>query len=215
MSFLNASNGYLDKLRSIFGLVVDEDSMLDTYLKANYKQIPNFAYTQKRKVMGLSYPIYLNELVTPGSWKVKNLMRGLPLSDQIFARVRSIGNEIATLIEWTDDKNLDTSGDYYLYPSETLTLQWGDCEDHAFVLMSCLPGDCAGAWGMYKGKGHAFNVFVSGNELWVADTTGNEVILLKYTDQTEYKINYIITQKYSYQLDGGIQFGELAGWEAS
>jgi hypothetical protein len=213
MSSFGVSEGYIELLKKTFGLNIEDDSMLEKYLKKNYKLVPNIAYKNKRKVSGLSYSIFLNELVTPNAFLIKkDLMKGVILSQDPLQRIRNVGNIVAKRIEWTDDKNLDTSGDYYLFPSETLTLNWGDCEDHAFIMMSALPKDIGGAWGFYKKGGHAFNVALIEGELYVVDTVADSVTITPYASQSDYTINYIITQKYTFAVDASVNFGEIAGW---
>jgi len=89
-----------------------------------------------------------------------------------------------------------------------------NCEDHAFVLASALPKKVGVAYGFYSnGVGHAFNVFVHNEELWIADTVTEKCILHRYaSDAHGYSIHYIITPEYTYMLKWGVEFGKLAGW---
>lgn len=77
--------------------------------------------------------------------------------------------------------------------------------------MSAHP-EIGGAWGFYKGGGHAFNVFVYENRLYVLETTGSRAEILEYEKQSDYVIHYIITRDNTYQLKGGVRFGDIAGW---
>ncbi len=210
---MKLSNSYAEKLRAAFGIGIVEDTELETYCKEHYRLIPNIAYTNKRKINGQSYPIYLNELITPNSWKVAQLKRGLLLTGDRSARIRNVGNTLAKKLVWTDDKNLDSSGDYYLYPSETLTLINADCEDHSFVMTSALPDDLGGSWGFYRKGGHAYNVAIIDGVLWVVDTVGDRVVMVPYEGQSDYVIHFIITPRYTFEVRKGVSFGELAGWE--
>lgn len=100
---------------------------IDTFCKANYKQISNIAYKEKRKSpLGNHYSVFLNELVQPSAFEVKNLFKRANLTTDTYKSSRTVGNIVARSVVWTDDKNLATSGDYYLYPSETIIDKKGD-----------------------------------------------------------------------------------------
>lgn len=189
---------------------LNNDTELDKYCKDNFKRIKNIAYKQKRNIKSQSYSIYLNEMITPNAFEVKKFFKGIDLEQgSNYDIANRVGKKISANITWIDDKNLSTSGDYYLSPSETLQLREGDCEDHVFISCSVHP-EIAGAWGFYKTTGHAFNVFVFLNELWILDTVGDTPIILKYKDQKDYTINYIITRDNTYEVDGSTDFGEIA-----
>jgi len=188
-----------------------KESEMDKYCKKRYVEIPLIAYKQKRKIIGKRYTISLHELITPDSWEIAEFKKGIAKVLDKKDQFRLYGDKLSTRLTWTDDKNLDTSGDYYLYPNETLTLINADCEDHTFVMCS-LDKDIGGAWGFLNSDGHAFNCFIYEDELYILDTVGNQSIIIKYSDQKRYKINYIITKEHAYKIDGSVQFGEIAGW---
>jgi hypothetical protein len=206
-------DGFIQKLRQVFGLTIIEDTDLEIFCKKNYVQIPNIAYKNKRSVKSLSYSVFLNEIFTPEAYMIAQLKKGVLLKpEDRFQRWRNLGNVVAKRLTWTDDKNLDKSGDYYLYPSETLVMNKGDCEDHSFVMASALPEDLGVAYGFWNGGGHAFNVGVLNGDLYIIDTVGDEVNIKLLKTQTEYVIHFIITPKLTFQVRGGTQFGEIAGY---
>ena len=212
-------NSYLDKLRAVFGVELVGDSALETYLKKNYKLIDNIAYAQKRNVAGQSYGVYLNEMFQPNAFEVARFKLNLLLKGTTHDCVRNVASKVAQNIVWTDDKNLDTSGDYYLYPSETIVLKKADCEDMSYLVGSCLPEDAGVAYGYYDdGKtrfAHAWNVFLHDGTLYHADT--NSTTLPKKArleadkEDGPFIIHYIITTKYTFEVRRGVRFGELAG----
>lgn len=208
------ADGFIQKLRQVFGLNIIEDTDVEIYCKKWYSPIPNIAYKNKRKVTSLSYSVFLNEMITPRAWMIGAVKKGVLLKpDDRFQRVRNMGNVIAKKLTWTDDKNLDKSGDYYLYPSETLTLLKGDCEDHAYVMQSCLPDDLGVAYGFFRDGGHAFNVTVIDGELWIVDTVGDSVVTVRYDAQKDYVIHYILTERMTFLVKPGVAFGDLAGYD--
>lgn len=193
-------------------LLIPKTSDIDKYCQKNFTEIPLIAYKQKRKIIGRRYTISLHELITPDSWSINSIQKGIGRKSDRLEQFTLYGDLISTLLTWTSDENLDTSGDYYLYPNETLALTKGDCEDHAFVNCS-LDLEIGGAWGFFnKTTGHAFNCFIYKDELYVLDTVGNKAVIVKYSDQLQYKIHYIITKEHAYCLDSSVVFGEIAGW---
>jgi hypothetical protein len=211
---MQLSNAYAEKLRQAFGIDIIQDTDLELYLKKHYPRMPNVAYAQKRSIKEASYSIFLNELIQPNAYEVKKFRKTCLLSDDRLQRIRSTGNKVAQYLTWTDDANLATSGDYYLFPAEALTIKDCDCEDHAAVVSSLLPNDVASAWGFYKEGGHCFNVAVIEGKLYVIDTVGNTVVIKQYEGQSDYSINYIVTQRYTFVLDGTVSFGSIAGYDA-
>lgn len=193
----------------------NQDTDLEKWCKSKYLQINNIAYKQKRKIKGLSYSIFLNEMITPYAFEVAKFQQDIPVKQDLFERAVEIGRKVAKSLVWTSDTNLDSSGDYYLYPSETIVLKDCDCEDHAFLVAS-LEKNIGVAYGFYKNGtqeiGHAFNVLVYNDELWVLETTGNDVEIMRYKEDEKYRIHFIITRNYTFQLNGGVRFGEIAGY---
>lgn len=207
-------DGFVQKLRDLFKLNIIEDTDLEVFCKKNYRLIPNIAYKNKRKVAGLSYSLFLNELVRPDAFTIGNLKNKLLLTGNRVSRIKNVGNTVAKVLTWTDDKNLDSSGDYYQDVSETLSTKKGDCEDHSYVMQSALPDDLGIAYGFFRTTGHAFNAAVIEGELWVVDTVGDAVVLIPYKRQTDYKIHFIITKRFTFELKGGVRFGDIAGYDS-
>lgn len=189
---------------------------VDTYARKKHPQIPNRVYTNKRASDGEEYDTSINEWIQPRSYAVQYLTRHEHNKKyaNTYTEVKSIGNLIARTVTWTSDQNLHDSPDYYQSPAETLSTRRGDCEDHAFILASALPTQVAVAYGYYKdGVGHAFNVFVMNEELWIADTVTSTCQIHRYESDThDYKIHFIITPKHTYMMKPGVEFGRLAGW---
>lgn len=209
-----ADIGFVRKLRESFSnLFIETDTPLETYLKEQYGTTRDIAYEQKRSIKGVSYAVSLNELITPNSFAVKKFMKNAAVTGKVAMDAMTQGTRIAKYLTWTDDKNLDKSGDYYLYPNESLAVKNCDCEDHAFVTSSCLP-EVGVAYGFLGNGGHAFNVFLADGKLYVLDTTADTAIIKEYKgpDLNGYRIHYIITPRYTFQLIGGTKFGVIAGW---
>lgn len=191
---------------------ISKPTKLDEYCCNKFKKIPMIAYKQKREIRGKYYSIALNELITPNAYEVIKFKKGIVTNSNLLQNATNIGNAIAKYLTWEDDKNLDTSGDYYLYPQETLARQKGDCEDHASVAAS-MNEEIGMAYGSEKDIGwHCFNVFVYQGNLFVLDTVGNSAVV-SLLDRTNYKIYYIITANNAYQVDGTEKFGIIAGWD--
>jgi hypothetical protein len=228
---LNKVSKNLDVTNSLYVAEVDKNKLLtsqivvlstpkvnvlEQFCSKNYSQIDNVRYNQKRKIAGKYYAIELNQFITPGQFEVQKFKKKLKLSNSLFTDAKIIGDTVAQLMTWTDDKNLDTSGDYYLYAEEILCLTKGDCEDHAFLVSSIQP-EIGVAYGFLldqNGKrigGHAFNVFVYADTLYILDTVGNSAYMQNYNGQ-RYYINYIITPSKTFALDSTISFGTIAGW---
>jgi signal peptidase I len=186
--------------------------LIEEWCSHHYPKISNIAYKQKRDIKGIYYSTYLNEYITPNAWEVQNIKRKLDMTGNIANTARIIGNYIASRLTWTSDENLATSGDYYLFPAEILTYRKGDCEDHAFTVASLNP-EIGVAYGFLENMGHAFNVFVFADRLFVLDTVGNEGDIIEYKPGQNYTIHFIITKNSTFQLKGGVNFGEIAGWK--
>lgn len=204
---------FWDKLKAAFGDQVEiiEDTQLEQYCRKNYTQVPRIAYSNKRSIQDNSYSIYLNELITPRAFEVDKLFRGVYPTGTNKVIAKAVGDKVAKTLKWTDDINLANSGDYYLYPNEAIANRLCDCEDHAYVVASC-NRELGVAYGFLGGTGHAFNVFVEDNKLYVLDTVGNSARIEEYQPNSNYSIHYIITQRYTFLLKKGVSFGEIAQW---
>jgi hypothetical protein len=212
------SENFKERLRSLFGLKsIEEESPLVKYLREEYEVIPDIAYEQKREIKGFSYNVFLNELIVPNAFEVRHFLKGVVLTSDGWQRARNVGNLVAKRLTWRSDKNLLGSDDYYLYPSEVLALREGDCEDHAFLMASLLPGELGVAYGFWdNGSGkriaHAFNVLLYKGELFTLDTVSDNVSMLYYDERSTYTIHYVVTQDATFQLVSGTDFGRIAGW---
>jgi hypothetical protein len=85
------------------------------------------------------------------------------------------------------------------------------CEDHAYVCASLMPETLGVAYGFVNlpdgsSFGHAFNVFINNNKLWLLDTVENYAIT-KDVSKHYYSINYIVTNKGTYVVDDKVKFG--------
>jgi len=194
---------------------------IDIFCKATYKEIPNIVYKNKMKFNGVYYSVYLNELIIEKAYEVLKLKSQVQKMNDRYAQFKRYGDKIAEITTWTDDKNLDKSGDLYLYPSQIVALKKGDCEDIT-ALTASMDLEIGMCWGFYYPEtfktnpknsfGHAFNCFVLEGKLYILECTGDESVIEEYTGQDHYTINYIITKNNTYVVDGSVQFGELAGW---
>lgn len=197
-----------------------ESGKIGLYLQGlGLKKIPDKAYTQKRNIKGKPITIFLNQMITPESYEVLAAKQILAQNISEFEGIKILGKELSKDFTWTDDKNLDVSGDYYLYPEEILVTKKGDCEDHAFCVSSFEPEIIGVAYGFFypKGKGesekfgHAWNCALIDNELYNMETTGDTCELTKFWDTTsKYDAYFIITKKGTYEIKSGQEFGYLA-----
>lgn len=189
------------------------ETELEKFCEKRYEKANKIAYAKKRLIEDEPVAIYMNELITPDAYKVEEFFKDTDLkSGSIKQIAERIGDKMASDLIWKSDRFLKGEGDYYLYPNEILSLGWGDCEDHAYVACSAYP-DIGGAWGFYRTDkeddwgGHAFNVFVYNDELYVLETTGNRGKIYRYEDTEKYKIHYIITKNKTFILDDSARFG--------
>lgn len=200
----------------VFGLT-PIPSENETFYEKNFKKIENIRYKSKRTIKSNPIDMELNQLFTPNQFEVQKHRKKINYkTPDLYNTAYRVGDYIAKLFTWTDDKNLDKSGDYYLYAEEALVLKLCDCEDHTFTVCSLEP-EIDAAYGFYiddnkKEVGHAFNCFVYKNELYIMDTVGDKVEIFKYNNQTQYRIHFIITKGKTYQVNSGVRFGEIAGW---
>ena len=189
----------------------ENTTSLERYCNKTYMEIPNKAYESKRTWQTKPISVYINQFIEPDQFEVQRLRRKIPKGVTLREDAYNIGNKVAKSFVWTSDSNLDTSGDYYLYPEEIIVDKKGDCEDHSFTVSSLNP-EIGVAYGFYKGGGHAFNVFMENGKLYILETTGNTGKIKLYKNQTDYVIHYIVTKDKTYRVKGGTEFGRIAGW---
>lgn len=182
----------------------------EAFLDKRYDTTPKFAYKDKMSHKGRKFSMYPQELITPDAYEIDQFRRSLYGANSWREWYEKIGNAVAKKLTWTSDDDVYGRIDHYEYPAEALAIKTVDCEGHAFLVSSIEPG-LAVAYGFYdNGKkriGHAFNVFVEDDELYVLETTGNKAQIYKYSDQDKYKIHYIFTARKTYVLDDSVKFG--------
>ena len=201
-------------------LLQPKDTDIDKYCKENFTIIKPIAYKDKMKFNEKKYSVFLHELITPEAYEVKKLFKGITDSNGRYTLFKKYADKVASILTWTDDKNLDKSGDLYLYPSQSIAIKNCDCEDHSYLLSSA-DEEIAVGYGFYYPEGlskpqnkfgHAFNIFIHEGKMYILESTGNSGEIEEYTGTGHYSINYIITRKGYYEINGSIHFGELAGW---
>lgn len=191
---------------------INKLSNLEIFCSNKYKVVKNKAYANKRDFLKKPINVYINQMITPDALEVKKLRFRITKSKTLSEDVLNIGNTISNDFTWTSDISLEGTGDYYLYPEEIIVTGKGDCEDHAFVVASLNP-EIAVAYGSLTKDGqkigHAFNVFIENNKLYVLETTGDTAQVSEYLDNDKYYINFIITKNLTFEVDGSVEFGEL------
>lgn len=190
---------------------------VDAYFDKKSPKIPNRAYTNKRTYADYSYTEFVNHYIQPNSYPVLKFKHTYKTfwrdQKEYFETVRLVSNMVNKLVHYTSDKNLNNSVDFYQTPAETLASRKGDCEDFAFLLASLFPQKMGVAYGYHGKTGHAFNVFIHNDELWVADTSTSKNRVFKFEEKPhEYTIHFVITPSHTYLVKFGAEFGQLAGW---
>jgi len=180
---------------------------IDLYCETKGYPLKRIAYQNKRQINDKPITVFLHELITPESYEVYNLAR--KISDYT---VKGVGTYVSKYLTWKDDKQFNPeTKDYFLYPSETIVNTFDDCEGHAFVCASLMPKTLGVAYGFVNlpdgnSFGHAFNVYINNGKLFLLDTVENYAII-KDVSKHYYTINYIVTQKGTYVVDGSVKFG--------
>ncbi len=217
---LNAElNQYLEDLNAeIIEMKTKENSPIDAYMESKYSIIANIAYQQKRKIGTEYYSVYLNQMITPESFEVLKFKQPfIKMLDDKYAFNFNIGNALAKHTTWVDEQKLYDTGDYYLYPEETLTgmRKKCDCEDVSYVMASFDHTNTAVCYGMYNSGdekfGHAYPCFLHEGQLYIAETTGTSVNIVKFTDY-RYNTYFIITKDKTYKVKSGLSFGKITSW---
>jgi hypothetical protein len=169
------------------------------------------AYENKR-----GYSVFINQMITPNSFEVINFKKKVTDTDD-YELIKKLGDKVAKLTTWVSEQNLYDSGDWYLYPEETLTTFKSkcDCEDVSFTMCSFKPEYMGVCYGMYhKDKesfGHAYPILLYKDKLYIIETTGNAVEMTGFFDK-RYETYFIVTKDYTYRVKYGIEFGKLCDW---
>lgn len=182
------------------------ETLIDLYCKEKEYPLKQIAYQNKRSFKEKPITVFLHELIQPNGYEIYNLARKIKTYT-----VEGVGNYLAGYLTWKDDKQFNAvTKDYYCTPSESIVYKNVDCEDHAYVMASLMPRNLGVAYGFYDDGtnrfGHAFNVEVTNNKLYVIDTVGNKIVKKLYKG-CPYTINYIVTQKGTYVIDDSVKFG--------
>jgi hypothetical protein len=202
-----------------------ELSKLDSWLHKKYEIVANKVYKQKRKFNGQDIEVFLNQLITPNAFEVQRIKKDIKMTDSVYNNVFAITDKIAKLTTWTSDDTLYNTNDFYNYPEETIAIKKADCECISNTIASFMPEEIGVAYGFYnyngykeydKGFGHAFNVFLWNNELYISEGTTNDAEIHWYNPENskeKYHILFIITKDYTYKCtDENIEFGYLVNW---
>ncbi|MGM0641508.1 MAG: hypothetical protein ACQESN_08820 [Thermotogota bacterium] len=212
-------NKYQD-LKNISKDLTPIDIFCDKY---DYPKVPNKVYKNKRWFLDKEIRVSLNQLITPNAYEVIKVRKDLELNAlDIYDKADKIGDFVAEKIKWTLDNKIHGKRDFYTYPEEVLKLGKEDCESHSF-LVSSIDTDFGVAYGFYnkdgfkysdKGTGHAFNVFIKNNNLYILETTGSNAQIHWYNPQEKsekYHIYFIVTPKFTYDMDKDyrVEFGYL------
>jgi len=226
LDVLTESFGILQETHQELLVSLNHTSIIDEYLMERYPEINPIAYQNKRAVKYLGkgsgpdkefYNVYLNQMITPDVWEVENFYRRSVHITDDFNRIQHLGNRLAKHTTWINEQDLYTSGDFYLYPEETLTVLRSktDCEDVSFCMVSFEPEIGAVCYGWYHKNGqkfgHAWPVFLLNGSLWIAETTGNSVQMVPHTS-SNYEPFFIFTKNKTFRVKTGLQFGTLAHW---
>ena len=180
---------------------------VDAYCKRKGYKIHNFVYKDKIIIGDIKIPCNMREMITPNSYVVEKIRNSISKSENKLFWYQRVMNKVTGMVKWTTDGRDDN----YYYPAYTLQVGRGDCDDFAFAQCSIEPelANAFGFWDRGDGKpiGHSFAVGIVEGELWVFDAT--PCVLLKYEDNKQYSINYIITQNSIYAVNDDTNFGDI------
>ena len=193
--------------------VLNTKFAIDSHLESKHPIVPNIAYKNKRQVNKVFYSVYLNQMITPGSFEVKRFLQKHDKYDDLYFFMQHIGDSLARHTTWINEERAYKTKDYYLYPEETLTgmRKKCDCEDVSFVMGSFKPNISAVAFGYFHKKsgkyGHAWPVFLYSDKLYIVETTGDFVEIVE-NDDKRYEAVYYVTQNFTYKAKNGVTFGD-------
>ncbi len=202
----------ISKLNKSLEICKKEDPIhpIEEYCKTNkIPQVSNKAYKNKRQFLDKEVSVFINQFITPETFEVLNYKKTIKRGRNINTDAKTIGDKVSIDIKWVSDTSMKGRNDYYLYPEEIIKNKEGDCEDHSFLVSSINP-EIGIAYGFLGKVGHAFNVFINNNKLYILETTGNLGTVLEYKKDCGYTINYLITPKKTFVIDGSVEFGSIA-----
>lgn len=183
---------------------------LDDFCEDMYIKVDKFAYKNKMEHKGKAISVYPNEMIQPELFEVVNARSKIKEPDSRYMWYENVGRYVSNF-KWTDDKDTYGVPDRYEYPNKAIIHKEVDCEGHSAVVSSLEP-EIGIAYGYYiqdkKTKyGHAFNVFVCDEQLYILETTGTKAEIYKYPNP-KYDIHWIFTQNSTYQCKARpVQFG--------
>lgn len=197
-----------DELEEALEPEEDLGTELDQYCQSKGYELRQIAYQNKRSILGNPVSVYLHEMIQTNSYELRKFAK--TIKDYT---VKGVGTKVSEYLTWKSDEQFDNK-DYYLYPNETIVLKECDCEDHSYLCSSLMPETLGVAYGFVNRPdstsfAHAFNVFIKDGDLWLLDTVENYAIIKKVS-RHYYSINYIVTQRGTYVVDGSVNFGMIA-----
>lgn len=167
-------------------------------------------YTCKKRLGAEAH--YLNEFITPNAYEVERLREELAQdNDFVLAAWRWVAQNISYppsdyheswfyLNRWGLPQKHFNTWDWWSYPSETLVLGAGDCEDTSVLLCSLLSGRVPGIYvtlGKWKEYYHAWPVIQVGNSNYILEST---------LDLVPWNTAYYVTEQSNPLYDPFIRF---------
>lgn len=202
----------------------EQDSSLteiEMYCQKAFKEVPKFAYNDKRRYLGIKYAVYPNELIQPDKFIVDKARKEIgTLPPNCLQKAEVIGRYVDRMLHWTSDQDSTGMPDYYHSPVESLVSKKVDCDSHSLLVASLQPTFFGVAFGNTernnKGTWHAWNVFLHNDELYCLETNsvanfsnGGNTRVFKYSTGS-YRINWIFTKNKTFEVDRTIHFGIIA-----
>jgi hypothetical protein len=196
-----------ETLRADTAELAGSNTPFEVYCAEAYKEIPKFAYKDKFWFEKIMIPVYPNEFITSHSYLIEKARAEIApalIGKTPLTQYKALAKWVDQHIKWTSDMIMFGVEDRYTLPIVGLTLKKEDCELHAFVLASLNP-NIGVAFGFAGKTGHAFNVTLIDDELYVIETNtvtdrGRSSKVFKYKGQNQYQIRWIFTQNHTYKV---------------
>jgi hypothetical protein len=196
-----------------------QETPIEVFLGSLFKEVPKFAYKDKRAFDGIKYDVFPNEMIQPDKWmvlKAKQKIGSFP--DDTKERAFKIGIWVDKNHEWFSDLVTTKMLDFYHSPAESLVTKEIDCDSHCWLVSSLDYQFIAVAFGYSGSSPHAWNVFEYQGKLWCLETNstlnlpdGKNTKVFRYDTQSRYVIHEIFTKDKTYQVgDGKVKFGLIA-----